>query len=127
MSFRFHSVLVNSPTPASLAAFWGRLLDLEVFEGEQSWYVEIPPNATRMVFRLAPAREAGNLSLELTAAPGKSLRERVDELVAKGAVLVLDRRAPLAGWATLADPDGNEFLVLASEEELREAFALVQE
>src|SRR3954454_12777830 len=127
MSLQLHSVLVGSPTPASLAAFWGRLLDLEVVEGDQSWYLEIPPNGTRMVFRLAPAREAGNLSLELTGASGERLREPVDELIAKGAVLVLDRRAPLAGWATLADPDGNEFLVLASEEELRAAFAMVQE
>lgn len=127
MSFRLHSILVSSPTPATLAAFWGQMLALEVFEGEQCWFLELPPNATRMVFRLARAHETGNISLELTAAPGKRLREWVDELITKGAVLVLDRRAPLAGWATLADPDGNEFLALASEEELREAFAMVQE
>ncbi|GAA2028917.1 VOC family protein [Catenulispora yoronensis] len=126
MSVEFNGILVGSLTPASLAAFWGQLLDLEVFEAEQHWYIEIPPCATRVSFRLAPERGIGNFSLELITAPGKMLREQVNELIAKGAVLVQDRRAPLAGWATLADPEGNEFLVLPSADELREAYDMVE-
>lgn len=41
--------------------------------------------------------------------------EEVDRIVGLGATLVSDQRRPGgAGWAVLADPEGNEFCVLRS-------------
>lgn len=48
----------------------------------------------------------------------------VDVLVAAGATLVADHRKPDgAGWAVLADPEGNEFCVERSAAERGEQFA----
>lgn len=44
--------------------------------------------------------------------------EEVDRLLALGATMVDDLRKPDRGWAVLADPEGNEFCVLLSDQEL---------
>ena len=55
-----------------------------------------------------------------------SMNEEVDRLLAAGATLVhdlRDHRGPGTGWATLADPEGNEFCVLRSESERPDPYA----
>lgn len=46
--------------------------------------------------------------------------DEVERLVRLGATIVADRRdihGPGAGWVTMADPEGNQFCVLRSDEE----------
>jgi predicted enzyme related to lactoylglutathione lyase len=42
----------------------------------------------------------------------RSRDEEVERLLGLGATMVNDLRKPDAGWAVLADPEGNEFCVL---------------
>ena len=77
--------------------------------GHQILFIEVPdptPGKNRMHFDLRP-RSSGR-------------DDEVQSLLAHGATLHEDHRGiygPGSGWVTLADPEGNLFCVLRSEEE----------
>ena len=55
-----------------------------------------------------------------------TMDEEVDRLLGAGATMVhdlRDHRGPGTGWATLTDPEGNEFCVLRSESERPDPYA----
>jgi len=87
------------------------ILDPE--SGHQLLFIEVPD---------AAAAKRGKNRLHLDLRPRE--RRRDDEvawLLTQGASLVADHRGiygPGTGWVTLADPEGNEFCVLRSREEL---------
>ena len=98
----------NEPGHAECMIFspdgWQRVLFIEVQEGKAV--------KNRVHFDLSPT--------------DRSRDEEVNRLLGAGATMVQDLRGkdgPGTGWATLADPEGNEFCVLRSEAERPDPYA----
>lgn len=74
------------------------------------------PEGPLLYFNQVPEPKTVKNRLHLCLRPTTSREEEVERLLRLGATLVTDRREPDgAGWAVLADPEGNEFCVLRSE------------
>ena len=72
----------------------------------------VPPALT---FARVPEGKTVKNRLHLCLRPETTREQEVERLLGIGATLVADRReADGAGWAVLADPEGNEFCVLRS-------------
>jgi hypothetical protein len=81
-----------------------------------------PDSGHRILFIEVDELRNADGRIHFDLAPSDRLRdEEVDRLVALGATEVADRRnADGTGWVVLADPDGNHFCVLRSDEERTE-------
>ncbi len=74
------------------------------------------PQGPLLYFNQVPEAKTVKNRIHLCLRPTSSREEEVERLLALGATLVTDHRKPDgAGWAVLADPEGNEFCVLRSE------------
>ena len=76
-----------------------------------------PDGSARLLFIDVPEPRTvkNRLHLDIQAV-GSSREEEVERLLALGATLAEDHRRPDgSGWATLADPEGNEFCVLRTD------------
>ncbi|MEU4156540.1 VOC family protein [Actinoplanes sp. NPDC026670] len=108
--------------PYDLAQFWsavtGNPLADDDFPGDPEASV-IPPSGARMLFVRVPDHKTMKNRVHLDLKPTDRTRdEEVTRLLALGATLVADHRRPDGtGWATLADPEGNEFCVERSDAE----------
>jgi predicted enzyme related to lactoylglutathione lyase len=76
-----------------------------------------PDGSQRMLFIDVPESKQVKNRVHLDVqAVGATREEEVDRLLALGATLAEDHRRPDGlGWATLADPEGNEFCVLRTD------------
>jgi len=111
----------------TLSRFWGAVLgyagppDDPDEPGDEECLLVSPDRATRLLFIQVPEPKQAKNRIHLDLEPVDGTREdEVERLLALGATLVADRRRPDGGWATLADPEGNEFCVLRTRAE-REA------
>lgn len=95
--------------------------------GDEECLLLDPDSGHRLLFIEVPdaaAAKRGKNRLHLDLRPRE--RRRDDEvawLLTRGASQVADHRGiygPGSGWVTLADPEGNEFCVLSSQQELDE-------
>ncbi|MGW1955956.1 VOC family protein [Streptomyces sp. NPDC001920] len=69
-----------------------------------------------LYFNQVPEPKTVKNRIHLCLRPTTTRDAEIERLVRLGATLVADRREPDgAGWAVLADPEGNEFCVLRSE------------
>ncbi|HST72783.1 VOC family protein [Kocuria sp.] len=121
MTSTVYSVAVDCRDPEALARFWCEALGY-VVHGEAEGYVGIAPPedaaGPRLDFLLVPEPKTvkNRLHLDLRAADGDQAGE-VARLESLGA-----RRADVGQgsdvtWVVLADPEGNEFCVLADLED----------
>lgn len=79
------------------------------------------PEGPLLYFNQVPEPKTVKNRIHLCLRPTTSREEEVERLLTLGATLVTDRRKPDgAGWAVLADPEGNEFCVLRSESDRAE-------
>ena len=80
---------------------------------------------TRVLFIEVPDAKQVKNRLHLDLRPVDGTREQeVERVRVVGATLVADRRLPDgSGWATLADPEGNEFCVLRGDSEIDDPHA----
>jgi Glyoxalase-like domain len=124
MASKFTALAVDCADPNGLARFWCSVLDYEV-QDEDDGVVAIgsplvpegkdhlgpvPPTLT---FAHVPEGKTVKNRLHLDVNPtDRSQDEEIARLVGLGATVVNDNR-PEFGWVTLADPEGNEFDVLA--------------
>ena len=125
MASRITAVTVNSRRPAELAAWWAGVLGFEVVETADDGYTEIGPpgqGAKGPVPTVAfvpvadPTPGRRRLHLDLNATD-RSQADELDRLLALGATAVDVGQGPLSEqmtWHVLADPEGNEFCLLAS-------------
>ncbi len=74
------------------------------------------PEGPLLHFNQVPEPKTIKNRLHLCLRPKTTREEEVERLLNVGATLVDDRReSDGAGWAVLADPEGNEFCVLRGE------------
>ncbi len=76
----------------------------------------------RILFIEVPEEKQAKNRLHFDLRPRESSRdEEVDRLIRLGTTVVADLRGvhgPGSGWVVFADPEGNEFCVLRSQEEV---------
>ncbi|GGR26684.1 VOC family protein [Streptomyces cinereoruber] len=119
-------VTIDCADAYSLASFWAQVLGSKVSDedepGDEEALVESP--GASLLFIQVPEPKAAKNRVHLDLQPQDRTRdEEVERLIGLGATLLDDRRNPDGtGWATLADPEGNEFCVERSRAE-REATA----
>lgn len=123
MTSRFTELGVDCADPRALAAFWCAVLGYEVLDDEDADFVSIGPAPApdargpvvpTILFARVPEGKVVKNRLHLDVNP--SDREQADEVVR---LLALGARRVDVGqgevsWVVLADPEGNEFCVLAT-------------
>ncbi|GAA3910933.1 VOC family protein [Streptomyces gulbargensis] len=114
-------VTIDCTDAYALATFWAAALDARVSDddkpGDEEALVDSP--GASLLFIQVPEPKAVKNRVHLDLQPQDRTRdEEVERLLALGATLLDDRRNPDGtGWATLADPEGNEFCVERSAAE----------
>ncbi|WP_405688829.1 VOC family protein [Streptomyces sp. NBC_00057] len=114
-------ITIDCADAYELAGFWsgvlGAPLSAEDAPGDPEALVEAPGAA--LLFISVPEPKSAKNRLHLDIQPQDRTRdEEVERLLGLGATLVADHRKPNGrGWATLADPEGNEFCVECSAAE----------
>ncbi|MFI8339397.1 VOC family protein [Streptomyces sp. NPDC085639] len=113
------NVAVDCSDAYGLARFWSEVtgcpLHPESAPGDRETQVMLPEGPL-LYFNQVPEPKTVKNRIHLCLRPTTSREEEVERLLRLGATLVADRREPGgAGWAVLADPEGNEFCVLRSE------------
>jgi predicted enzyme related to lactoylglutathione lyase len=114
-------VTIDCTDAYALATFWAAALDAKVSDddkpGDEEALVDSP--GASLLFIQVPEPKAVKNRVHLDLQPQDRTRdEEVERLLALGATLLDDRRNPDGtGWATLADPEGNEFCVERSAAE----------
>lgn len=109
----------------ALSSWWKEVLAYSDLDGDpnepghEECMIVDPASGHRLLFIEVPDRKVGKNRAHLDLAPTDRTRDaEVDRVVALGATRVADHRRPDgSGWVTLADPDGNEFCILRSDEE----------
>ncbi|WP_225805010.1 VOC family protein [Streptomyces sp. NK15101] len=115
------NVAVDCVDAYELARFWSEALGCPLHPEGKPGDVEtavILPEGPQLYFNQVPEPKTIKNRIHLCLRPETSREEEVQRLLSLGATLVADRREPDgAGWAVLADPEGNEFCVLRSAAE----------
>ncbi|WP_369182042.1 VOC family protein [Streptomyces sp. Y1] len=112
------NVAVDCADAYELARFWSRVtgcpLDPQDKPGDPEVQVPLGEGPV-LYFSQVPEPKTVKNRIHLCLRPETTREQEVERLLALGATLVADRRKPDgAGWAVLADPEGNEFCVLRS-------------
>ncbi|MGC0415019.1 VOC family protein [Embleya sp. AB8] len=113
------NVAIDCADAYELARFWssvtGHSLDPDARPGDRETQVLMAEGPV-LYFNQVPEAKTVKNRIHLCLRPETTRDEEVDRLLGLGATLVADRRKPDgAGWAVLADPEGNEFCVLRSK------------
>ncbi|MFC5215440.1 VOC family protein [Streptomyces coerulescens] len=113
------NVAIDCSDPYELARFWSEVtgcpLHPQTRQGDRETQVMLP-EGPMLYFNQVPEPKTIKNRLHLCLRPTTSREEEIERLMTLGATLVTDLREPNgAGWAVLADPEGNEFCVLRSE------------
>ena len=124
MTSKFTELSIDSADPGGLAWFWCSVLDYEVQDEDDGVIAigsplvpegknrlgPVPPTLT---FAHVPEGKTIKNRLHIDVNPAdRSQDEEIARLTGLGATVLSDNR-PEFSWVTLADPEGNEFDVLA--------------
>jgi hypothetical protein len=106
------TITVDSVDAKAQAGFWSAVLDRTVAPDASPDFAQVEGQPA-IAFTKVPERKKGKnrVHLDLEAA---NLGEEVDRIVALGASRLADVEEDGYRWTTLADPEGNEFDVVAS-------------
>jgi hypothetical protein len=120
MACRFSELVVDSSDPESLAAFWAAVLDYRVIGREDDGAVEIGPEAgfgsaaPTLLFAPVADPTPGKVRLHIDLNPTDRDQEaELDRLLGLGATQADVGQKGDVDWHVLADPEGNEFCLLA--------------
>ncbi|MER8039926.1 VOC family protein [Streptomyces hydrogenans] len=113
------NVAVDCADAYELARFWsavtGGPLHPDDAPGSRETQVLLPGGPV-LYFNQVPEPKTVKNRIHLCLRPTTTRDAEVERLLGLGATLVGDLREPDgAGWAVLADPEGNEFCVLRSD------------
>ncbi|MFE4384299.1 VOC family protein [Streptomyces cyaneofuscatus] len=121
MTSHVRHITVGCADAHALGSFWSQVLGAPLadddFPGDPEALLETPGAA--ILFVQGPDAKTVRNRVHLDIQPQDRTRdEEVERLLALGATLLEDHRKPNGrGWATLADPEGNEFCVELSAAE----------
>ncbi|WP_159767849.1 VOC family protein [Streptomyces sp. HM190] len=121
MTSVLENVAIDCADAYELARFWSAVTGCpvhpEVRPGDHETMVMLSEGPV-LYFNQVPEPKTVKNRLHLCLRPTTSREAEVERLLGLGATFVADHRKPDgAGWAVLADPEGNEFCVLRSESE----------
>jgi predicted enzyme related to lactoylglutathione lyase len=118
MSVTFFSVSLDCADAGKLADFWSQVLDRPVDEGGSADFAAIgmadggASGPVWMFHRVPEAKQAKNrVHIDFLAA---GLEDEVQRVLTLGATHLGDVDEGGYQWATLADPEGNEFDIVAA-------------
>jgi hypothetical protein len=124
MASKFTELAIDCSDPHALARFWCSVLDYEVQEEDEEVVTigaptlgkehpgPVPPTLT---FARVPEGKSGKNRLHLDVNPSdRDQDEEVRRLLELGAQHADVGQTGDESWVVLADPEGNEFCVLAS-------------
>jgi hypothetical protein len=115
------NVTFDCAEPYALARFWNQVTDGPLGDGDVPEDEEVNvllPGGPTLVFIKVPEGKTVKNRVHVCLRPRGSREAEVDRLLGIGATLVADRREPDGdGWVVLADPEGNEFCVLRSDDD----------
>jgi len=133
MTSRISHTSVDSRDAHAQSIWWGQVLGFTEDPrdpnepGHEECMILSPDGRQRVLFIEVPEDKTVKNRLHFDIWPtDRTMDEEVDRLLALGATMVHDLRdhhGPGTGWATLADPEGNEFCVLRSEAERPDPYA----
>jgi predicted enzyme related to lactoylglutathione lyase len=133
MSSRISHTTLDARDAHAQSVWWGQVLGFSEDPrdpnepGHEECMIFSPDGRQRVLFIEVPEGKTVKNRLHFDLSPtDRSRDEEVDRLLAAGATMVQDLRGkdgPGTGWATLADPEGNEFCVLRSEAERPDPYA----
>ncbi|MVA75812.1 VOC family protein [Auraticoccus sp. F435] len=119
---------IDSRDAYTLSTWWREVLGYRDLPddpnepGHEECMIEDPASGHRLLFIEVPEGKRVKNRLHLDLRPRTGTRdEELTRLLALGATQVADHRGihgPGTGWVVLADPEGNEFCILRSEQEL---------
>jgi predicted enzyme related to lactoylglutathione lyase len=110
------NITVDCRDPYELARFWAQVFDRPMHDddhpGDPEAVVLLGDGLPNLLFERVPEAKTVKNRVHLDLQPDHARDDEVDRLLGLGATLVADHRRPDGtGWATLADPEGNEFCV----------------
>ncbi|MFJ5706758.1 VOC family protein [Streptomyces sp. NPDC093105] len=121
MSSLVRHVTIDCADAHALATFWAEVLDGRLADDDHPGDPEatVESAGASLLFIRVPEGKSVKNRVHLDLQPQDRTRdEEVERLLALGAKLVGDHRRPDGtGWATLTDPEGNEFCVERSKAE----------
>jgi hypothetical protein len=122
---------VDCANAYELSEWWKQVLGYVDVDGDpnlpghEECMVLDPTSGHRLLFIEVPEPKTGKNRIHLDLRPRSGSRdEEVERVRALGATEVGDHRGqygPGTGWVVFADPEGNEFCVLRSEDEVSSA------
>ena len=126
MTSRISHIAVYSANAYAQSVWWAEVLGMAEDPedpnepGHEECMIFSADGRTRVLFIEVPEGKEVKNRLHFDLRPVDRTRDQeVERLTAHGATVVADRRRPDgSGWFTLADPEGNEFDVLRSEQEV---------
>jgi hypothetical protein len=133
MTSRISHTTLDARDAHAQSVWWGQVLGFSEDPsdpnepGHEECMIFSPDGRQRVLFIEVPEGKTVKNRVHFDLCPtDRSRDEEVDRLLAAGATMVQDLRGkdgPGTGWATLADPEGNEFCVLRSEAERPDPYA----
>ena len=118
---RIENIVFDCRNAYELAAFWSAVMGRPLGEGDKPGddevIVEMSQGPT-LFFAEVPEPKTVKNRLHVCLQPDQARDGEVERVLGLGATMVHDRRRPDgAGWAVLADPEGNEVCMLRSAAE----------
>ncbi|MGW5419003.1 VOC family protein [Streptomyces sp. NPDC003943] len=114
-------VTIDCSDAYALASFWAQVLDGRLADDDNPGDPEATVDSAGacLLFVRVPDKKSVKNRVHLDLQPQDRTRdEEVERVIGLGASLVDDRRRPDGtGWATMADPEGNEFCIERSKAE----------
>jgi len=121
MASRIHTFTFDALDPYAQAQWWSRVLEVPMSDLDSPGDPEalLVTEHGDVLFVQVPDAKAIKNRAHLDLMPSDRTRdEEIERLLALGAVMVADlRNDDGTGWATLADPEGNELCVVRSAAE----------
>ena len=119
MDIRIQCVVVDADDCELLARFWSQTLDWRItYKSSNEWCIEPPEGspavdvAPDILFVKVPNRKTAKNRLHFDLRP-KDQAAQVQRLLDLGARRVNIGQTDEVSWVVMADPEGNEFCVLA--------------
>ncbi|MEU7067880.1 VOC family protein [Streptomyces sp. NPDC046161] len=121
MTSRLFAICFHATRPSDLARFWSNVLGRQLADGPDDDVTVLPPDADGFRIRFLPGQEPktgrNRAHFDLTSASPEDQQETVARALGLGAKHIDVGQLPEEGHVVLADPDGNEFCVIAAGNE----------